>query len=368
MLTDHPGPDEVEVSIFGPGVGESIAVHLGFNQWMIVDSCIDSTGQVPVLVYLRRIGVDLAKDIRLVVATHAHDDHFTGIARVLDASQSAYFVVPAAGSTEEYWALRELDEILPPFVRPKAVREYQSAFRTVKQRRRDQNGNRYLKYAIQGLELMTLRTQGPSPVKVTALSPSAESLTRAREKLSAQFPAQGDRKHCNGINPNELAIALWVEVADVVFLLGADVENGPRGCGWRSITSVFDPAEKASLFKVAHHGSPNAHFPKAWTSLLTASPVALIAPYNSGPTPRPAPSDVKRIRTLTPYGYVTAQPKSRLTKEAQQEAERLGPLAASVRLPSQRTGHIRARTTPGSSKWSVVTTRPAMRLADLRSR
>jgi len=38
--------DEIEVSVFGPGYGESILVHLGAGKWVIVDSCRDNkTGE-----------------------------------------------------------------------------------------------------------------------------------------------------------------------------------------------------------------------------------------------------------------------------------------------------------------------------------
>jgi hypothetical protein len=39
VTVDHPAPDEVEIVIFGPGIGEAIAVHIGYNQWLLVDSC-----------------------------------------------------------------------------------------------------------------------------------------------------------------------------------------------------------------------------------------------------------------------------------------------------------------------------------------
>lgn len=76
-MTDSPGRDLIEVSIFGPGKGESVLVHLGQNQWIIVDSCIaPRTREIPALEYLDQIGVDASTQVRLIVATHAHDDHF----------------------------------------------------------------------------------------------------------------------------------------------------------------------------------------------------------------------------------------------------------------------------------------------------
>ena len=39
MINYGPGPasHEIEITVFGPGYGEAIAVHLGEQQWMLID-------------------------------------------------------------------------------------------------------------------------------------------------------------------------------------------------------------------------------------------------------------------------------------------------------------------------------------------
>jgi hypothetical protein len=55
----RPFENEIEVTVFGPGFGESILMHLGKNCWAIVDSCIDKATKNPAaLSYLEQIGVD----------------------------------------------------------------------------------------------------------------------------------------------------------------------------------------------------------------------------------------------------------------------------------------------------------------------
>src|SRR5215472_16409431 len=106
MLTDPPASDVLEVSIFGPGKGECVLVHLGSNLWIIVDSCKDQRNrQVSALTYLDGIGVNAAEAVILVVATHADDDHFSGIADVFDRCESALFVCSEAVTKEEFFAL-----------------------------------------------------------------------------------------------------------------------------------------------------------------------------------------------------------------------------------------------------------------------
>src|SRR5438067_455186 len=39
--TEPPDSSELELSVFGPGRGECLVVHLGAGEWMVVDSCLN---------------------------------------------------------------------------------------------------------------------------------------------------------------------------------------------------------------------------------------------------------------------------------------------------------------------------------------
>ena len=87
-------PESVEMVVFGPGIGESIVIHLGNNEWIIIDSCIFSGEDVPApLLYLRHIGVDASSAVKRVLATHWHDDHIRGLGAVLCECQQARFAM-----------------------------------------------------------------------------------------------------------------------------------------------------------------------------------------------------------------------------------------------------------------------------------
>ena len=106
---EPPAPNVVEVSLFGPGKGESVVVHLGAHRWIVVDSCRDQrSGEVPALEYLRGIGVDLATEVLAVVATHAHDDHFAGISDIVEACEKAIIVTSQAVVNREFIAVERL--------------------------------------------------------------------------------------------------------------------------------------------------------------------------------------------------------------------------------------------------------------------
>lgn len=174
-MTEPPPADVVEVSIFGPGKGECVAVHVGYGDWIIVDSCVDQiTKTVPVLDYLGRIGVNPATDVRIVLASHAHDDHVSGISRVFQACSSASFVCSSAITQEEFFALIELEANLPS-VRARIREEYRKVFEIVESRGRSENGLKSIMNAIEGRTLLNLNGPDGITATVRSLSPSDEA-------------------------------------------------------------------------------------------------------------------------------------------------------------------------------------------------
>lgn len=81
---DKPNENEIEVSVFGPGYGECIVIHLGKNEWLIVDSCLNpQTKNIATIEYFASIGVSLDA-VKAIVATHWHDDHIRGLSKLLN--------------------------------------------------------------------------------------------------------------------------------------------------------------------------------------------------------------------------------------------------------------------------------------------
>ena len=91
-MTEKPQERELEISIFGPGYGESIVIHLGYNNWMIVDSCIDTQTRKPIPVeYLESINVDPETAVKRIVASHWHGDHIRGMSDIVKICKNATF-------------------------------------------------------------------------------------------------------------------------------------------------------------------------------------------------------------------------------------------------------------------------------------
>src|SRR6266516_2780396 len=106
MQARPPERDEFEISIFGPGRGECLVLHLGCGDWIVVDSCIDSrTGRPVAIPYLESLGVDIRTAVKSVVVTHWHDDHMRGAAEIVRHAESAGFVCSQALSEREFCQL-----------------------------------------------------------------------------------------------------------------------------------------------------------------------------------------------------------------------------------------------------------------------
>jgi hypothetical protein len=360
MLTDPPIEDQVEVSIFGPGKGEAILVHLGYNRWIVVDSCIDQIDHtIPALEYLNRIGVDVSRDVLLVVATHAHDDHIAGISEVFRRCEAAHFVSAHALASSNFIAIVNADARAYTGLPVRSFAEYQKIYEIVMSRSSSGPGFRPWRFASETTLLFS--SDSPNPTKVTALSPSDEAYHRSLQALNTLLPVVGGGRRLARIDPNELAIALWVEVGRKVILLGADVLTGPDGCGWTAIVKNFSPETKAQVVKLPHHGSITGHHDGMWTNLLERSPIALLAPFRSGRTTLPSRDDRTRICSLTSDAYVTAavQRPGAVDAEVQREARSLGPLALNAREPWGRVGHVRARSRDDDAAWTVELSPPA---------
>ena len=94
-----------ELTLLGPGYGESLVLHLGGGMWVLVDSCLDSDGFPQALRYLESIDVDPAEAVDLIVATHWHDDHIRGIADLVETCKKATFCCGAVLCQEEFLAV-----------------------------------------------------------------------------------------------------------------------------------------------------------------------------------------------------------------------------------------------------------------------
>jgi beta-lactamase superfamily II metal-dependent hydrolase len=362
-----PDADELEVSIFGPGKGEAIAVHLGGGDWITVDSCVNQrTRRNALLDYFDELQVDVESRVRLIVGTHAHDDHIAGIADLFEAARSATFVCSSALASEEFLYAVKIDKAVANGIRPSIREQYERVF--AEARRRKGTGGVSLRRAVEGRVIWSSPGTGGLPAaEVLCLSPSDEAVTRSHSDFAkgAVAPA-GDRKRFTNRDPNEFAVALWLRVGEVRVLLGADLLVGPEGCGWAAVMQNISLDGQAGVFKVPHHGSITGHHEPVWTDLLEPDPIALLAPYRGGSKSLPASEDVERIRARSSRAYITASPASVAKRRAIRNVSMaLGGLASDVRDPWGTVGQVRARRYVSDQHWELELFDPARELSQI---
>ena len=144
--------------------------------------------------------------------------------------------------------------------------------------------------------------------------------------------------------------------------MGADLEgsNNPE-TGWEAVIAYARPPTRASLVKVPHHGSPDAHHDGMWDELLDEERLAILTPFANGDVHRPTEEDVARVVALATPVYLTAMPALKKV-ELHHRVERLVRRLHGGRLVELRGwGHVRARRRlDGSETWDVTTAGDAM--------
>ena len=173
-----PNINEIEFTLFGPGYGESAVVHIGNNQWIVIDSCRNnSNGTVAALSYFSRLGVNPAEAVKLIIATHWHDDHIKGMAELLTVCDTAKFCCSQALNSrefQEYIAAYNLNNRLTSST---GVQEIQETFFVAMQSRR-----KSIKLANEGKLLLKVAGANLAhgcDCEIHSLSPSDEQVQKA---------------------------------------------------------------------------------------------------------------------------------------------------------------------------------------------
>ena len=365
-----PSADQIEVTLFGPGYGESALIHLGGGHWIIADSCIDNVTHLPAaLSYLETIGIDPGQAVRLVVATHWHNDHIGGMRTVVSRCTSAKFCCAWALPHPEFLSMVRTYEKRSMISGGAGVREINEVFEILRGR------NEQAKYAgpnrvVDYLE--STKSGHGEECSIWTLSPSDQQCQKFLYGLTALMPKVGQTKYrCVSQTPNELSVVTWIKIGKIEILLGGDLEESSSGgSGWSVIVSSAErPQGKASIFKIPHHGSANAHNAAVWKNMLIGQPYAILTPWNRG-SKLPTHQDVERIHNLTRNAYSSAKLRlPRVRKRAASIERTLRESGVELRRAEPTTGAIRLRNggNSGPANWEVTLFKEACHITDVHS-
>jgi hypothetical protein len=362
----RPAADEVELSVFGSGIGEGLAIHIGDGDWIAIDSCIArETGQPAILSYFDELGVPASK-IRLVVATHWHDDHIRGLSSIMRAATSARFACSSALQTDQFFKLLQVGKN-SMIAASSGTQEFLELGRIALSRlpkgARPAGAFPDIYAHENGRLFQRSASDGPFPVELWSLSPSAATKSIADARFARHVMSSGAKKRLPA-NDNTVSVALWLSVGNDHVLLGADLEDhGRPGEGWLGVIDAFTVPAKARIFKVSHHGSPNGENPAIWSTLIESDPVLATTTFLGGRKPRPAPADVSRLCSRSTRTYCTGRSVQASPHRRDPMVEReMDAVAQNRTVLHGPTGHIRIRFTPGGKAPRIDTRRGALRL------
>jgi len=361
-INDAPASDELEVSVFGPGFGECVVVHLGDGKWMVVDSCLNDSRTEPIaLEYLKSLNVDVASQIKLIVVTHWHDDHIRGSGELFCAADSARFVCSAALNSKEFFGIVAASEQVRSVTRDSSASEILTILR--ENHRRKGRGTTFSQsgpdqWAQDGSPLY--RSSGCRNVAVTALSPSAQTITDAAANFAKLLPSVSEQnRRFPRCSPNDQSVALIIESETSSILLGADLEavSDPER-GWQAIlNSPLRPQVKCGAIKLAHHGSGNGDHDGIWSALLKPEPLSFVTPFTRGKKPLPSEADIRRLKSRTPHLYCTAWPPSRKPPRRHRSVERtIRAMTKMHRAVPRSVGQIRLRVSMNDDRQPTIAT------------
>ena len=332
---DRPGTDELEISLFGPGYGESLVVHYGNNRWFTVDSCLEDDRVTPTAIaYLRRLGVDAARFVTHNVITHPDGDHIGGISALFDACETATLVCPVVLTEKQMLSYVSVYARTDPTPLTQTTRELHNVLK--KSTERPPGLPLYVKQDTRFIDC--------SSVRVTALAPSDSKIHTFLTRVSLQVPmAKADRRAPGQLLPNDVSAALLFEAGSFAAVFGADLEESP-GQGWTTILEnsvAFRNAERPGVFKVAHHGSRNADCAELWRAM--SRPVAILSPFKRGSIKIPTGGDIARINSYTKAGYSTSSFRSIRMKRLSRVDQVLRRHNIRRQALYPKNGHVRLR-------------------------
>lgn len=298
-----PDSDELEISLFGPGVGEAICMHIGGGKWLLVDSCSNPQSKQPIAKeYLESLGVDLNDSVEFIVVSHWHSDHIQGISELVSICENAIIVTSSALIEKEFATLINLGTNDGSEELPAGLKEMQKVFSTMMDRAKDKTKQFPLKFVngdqcILNTPSVTISSLSPSDTAVLQSKMTFSQCLRDLSKAGLMIPPP---------TQNLNAVALWIESPAGNVLLGADLETHPKDqrIGWGAVVNSKSRSTKeAHIVKIPHHGSITGHCDEVWDKMVSKSPIGLMTAYNRSKLPKS--DDIKRLEGLTENLYLT---------------------------------------------------------------
>jgi beta-lactamase superfamily II metal-dependent hydrolase len=351
-----PQDNEIELTLLGPGYGESIVIHIGNNFWVAIDSCIDiDKKSCATLDYLNSIGVN-PSNVLLIVATHWHDDHVKGLSNLIEACSNARFSCSSALSKDEFLAYVTKFETDCKIKWGSGVSEFYKTLDIIRKRKSSPHpihatSNRRILYKSPE------ELNHSSSCEIWSLSPSDGQIANFISEIKNVTPINNEPKSRAHQTRNNISVVIQIIIGNETLLLGSDLEETNNDyTGWSVIVdSTEKPKSKAKIFKIPHHGSSTAHSHDVWTKLIENESFALLTPFNRGKK-LPSSSDIQRIQKYSENAFSTASLNAPKTIKRNSLVEKtITATVGKIRPLANKIGMIRLRKNINDSnaEWNI---------------
>lgn len=366
-----PKNDEIEITILGisDNSGESIVIHVGNGEWVVIDSCKTKDGKVLPLYYLNEIGVDLNKVVR-VACTHLHSDHIGGLSEVLSQCKQARFAFSLVGdeNTMKYIIAQEKKNASLP--NGGTFGEFMKCIRVCKEENRK---------CIQiGLDQpIYVGNKG----QILGISPSMK-MSEIYQYCLIKYNVGNDEPK-RMLETNFCSVASILLAGNVNAILGADleanrsaeasIEDCIKTCrkrekrGW---CNVFDYSQYFShnnydYIKLPHHSSINGYCPKLWANYMSDYTIGTSTIFQQGRVALPADEMIKKYSSHCKELYCTSSlPTLRKDKKGKSKLDEMkGVAMCDMIIVQSEIGIITSRKSiNGFDKWKTNTYQSAIRI------
>lgn len=368
VFKEIPEDHIAEITLIGTGgYGESSVVHLGNQQWIVFDSCINPTSKKTLpLEYLEEIGVDVKNNVKLIICSHWHDDHIRGLSQIVRKCESADLSFSKITDRTKFLQLIQRDyQKLKFSATNSSTYEFGKCLEIINQR-----GAKFIT-AYMDRTLLTVNADSFLS-QVFSLSPSDQVISDFDTEISdliTEFGASNRKIIIN--SPNAKSVSLFLKLGSHRAILGSDLEvSSDSRKGWLNIieeSQVID--NKSTLFKIPHHGSENGYHDRIWNELLDKNPVAKITPYNLK-TKLPSEKMLSKYLSLSDKLYITSDLNSNKPKKRSKSIEKMvNKFNPSIVEVKYKKGFIRCRINliDKQSNWFVDTFGSAFQVNKNRS-
>jgi hypothetical protein len=283
--------DALHIAVFGPGLGELIAVRAPPGHWLVIDGC-----GPPARSYGRRLLEHYGTSASLIAFTHPHVDHTSGLLEVIDvATRGPQASWPGIGVlSPSPRGPSPLGAIAPHF--GGMVEDTLATIDDLWERAPSCRWD---------LRVGTSRALGDAEVRV--ISPATTEATSAYDAW----------RHGRRWNPNRVATAFELRWRGHRIMLGSDLDEDDGG-GWSAVALADRTRPPHAVTKVPHHGSVRAVHP-VWIDPRGHLPCFIVTPFSRERLPRFDDGDgVHQMLGLAEQVHLTGLPRRHAIQSASQ--------------------------------------------------